>query len=275
MVNVSVLILTKNEEANLPGCLASLKWSDDIHVLDSGSIDSTREIATAAGAKVITRPFDNYASQRNYGLGLSFAHRWLLILDADERIPPALASEMIDFVANVASDVAGARLRRRDIWDGCWLKHAQVTPYYVRLVRLGHVHYEREINENLLVDGAIADLCQPFDHFPFSRGIDHWIDRHNVYSHMEAALIAGRSIPKASWRSALLSKDIAERRKHQKAIFYRLPARPLIKFAYMMFIRGAVLDGWPGIRYALLQSIYEYMIVLKTRELTASDENHR
>src|SRR5215475_15062692 len=88
---ISVLILTKNEEQDLPGCLQSVAWSDDVHVFDSFSTDGTAAIAKARGARLTRRVFDGYASQRNAALhGLSFQHDWVLSLDADERVPEAL-----------------------------------------------------------------------------------------------------------------------------------------------------------------------------------------
>lgn len=266
--NISVLILTKNEQQDLPGCLASVQWSDDVHVLDSHSTDTTVEIARAAGARVTQRPFDGYARQRNAGLQLPFTNPWVLIVDADERIPDSLVSEMQKLVASAPATVAAARMRRRDIWWGTWLRHAQISPYYVRLARVGRAHYEREVNEVLVVDGAIHDLQGSFDHYPFSKGLDHWIAKHNVYSRMEAEVIASGKGIQPSWKTAFFGRDFNERRGHQKAIFYRLPGRPLIKFLYMLIVRRAFLDGAAGIRYASLQAIYEYMIVLKVKELS-------
>ncbi len=275
MIAISVLVLTKNEQQDLPGCLTSVAWSDDIHVLDSESTDSTVSIAEDFGAHVTVRPFDGYASQRNFGLQLPFKHPWILILDADERIPAALVTVMRDFVRSAPPNVAAARFRRRDIWWGRWLKHAQISPFFVRLVHAGQAHYEREINEVLVVDGDICDLSQPFDHYPFSKGLDHWISKHNVYSHMEAEVIAKGGLLKPTWRIALFCKDFNVRRRHQKAIFYRMPGRPLIKFVYMLVVRRAFFDGWPGIRYAILQAIYEYFIVLKTKEIQADTQQRK
>lgn len=273
MIPVSVLILTKNEERDLPACLSSVAWCEDVHVLDSQSTDRTVTLAQAAGAKVSVRAFDGYASQRNFGLQLPFAHPWVLILDADERVSPGLVAEMAGFVAQAPSKVAGARLRRRDIWWGTWLKHAQISPFYIRLVRVGRAHYEREVNEVLQVDGEVVDLALSFDHFPFSKGLDHWIAKHNTYSRMEAELIVSGQRGEVSWRQALFNPDFSVRRVHQKGLFYRLPGRPFIKFAYMLLARRAFLDGWSGIRYAILQSIYEYFIVLKTREIEQAKKN--
>lgn len=267
---VSVLILTKNEEQDLPGCLRSVNLSDDVHVFDSFSTDATCNIAREFGAKVSQRKFDGYASQRNAALSeLEFRYEWLLIVDADERIPEVLWQEIKNFIDTAPARVSAARIRRRDFFQGQWLKHAQISPWYIRLVRHRHARYEREINEVMKVDGEIADLAEPFDHFPFSKGIRHWVDKHNVYSTMEAKVVfeGRRARPDFSITTALFGRDFNERREHQKALFYRLPMRPMIKWLYMMFVRGAIWDGKAGIAYSNLQCMYEYMIVLKTREL--------
>ena len=265
---ISVLILTRNEQHDLPAALASVAWSDDIHVFDSHSTDRTAEIASAAGAQVHGRAFDDYATHRNAALALEFKYPWVFVLDADERPTPELAAEMQRVVGEAPANTAGFRLRRRDFLFGTWLKHAQISPYYIRLVRPERAKYTRAINEVLEVDGPVAELLHPLDHYPFSKGIAHWIAKHNAYSTMEAELIVNQQgLQDPSLRDALRHPDFHTRRLHQKALFYRLPGRPLIKWCYMMFLRGAILDGAAGITYATLQSIYEYMIVLKTKEL--------
>jgi len=266
---ISVLILTKNEQLDLPGALESVTWSDDVHVFDSESTDATVDIARSAGAKVHSRRFDDYATHRNAALATKFKYPWLFILDADERPTPELSAEMQRVVAEAPANTAGFRLRRRDFLFGTWLKHAQISPYYIRLVRVGHAKYTRAINEVLEVDGPVAELLHPLDHFPFSKGLAHWVAKHNTYSTMEAELIVRQEgLQNPSLRAALSGSDFHTRRLHQKALFYRLPARPLIKWFYMMFLRGAVLDGAAGVTYATLQAFYEYLIVLKTRELS-------
>ena len=265
---ISVLILTRDEEQDLPGCLDSVAWSDDIHVLDSGSTDRTTEIALERGASVTTRHFDTYAAQRNAAMQLHFRHAWVLVLDADERPTAELSTEMQRAVAVAPENVSGYRMRRRDFLWGTWLKHAQMTPYYVRLLRVGHVHYIRDVNEIVEVNGDILELHSPLDHFAFSKGISHWIAKHNTYSSKEAELLAsGNAIHGASIYQALFARNFHERRVAQKAIFYELPARPLIKWMYMMFVRGAVLDGHAGVMYATLHSFYEFLIEVKCREL--------
>jgi glycosyltransferase involved in cell wall biosynthesis len=265
---ISVLILTKNEEQDLPGCLESIGWCNDIHILDSHSTDRTVEIAEAHGVHVATRTFDGYAAQRNAAMQLPFKHSWILVLDADERPTPELSAEIQTAVSAAAPNVSGFRMRRRDFLWGTWLKHAQMTPFYVRLLRIGKAHYIRDINEIVEIDGDILQLHGCLDHLAFSKGLAHWVNKHNAYSTKEAELLAsGAAIHGASVRQALFARNFHERRIAQKAIFYELPGRPLIKWFYMMFVRGAILDGHAGIMYATLQSFYEYLIEMKSREI--------
>jgi glycosyltransferase involved in cell wall biosynthesis len=266
---ISVLILTRNEQRDLPGCLASVSWSDDIHVFDSQSTDATIEIAKAAGVHIRTRAFDDYATHRNAALAtVPFKHPWVFLLDADERPTPELSREMQQLSLAAPPEIAAFRLRRRDFLFDTWLKHAQLSPYYIRLIRPERARYTRAINEVLEIDGPIAELSYPLDHYPFSKGIAKWIEKHNLYSTMEAELIArNQSLQNPSLKTALRHPDFHTRRLHQKAIFYRLPGRPLLKWLYMVFVRGAILDGRAGLTYATLQAFYEYLIVLKTKEL--------
>jgi glycosyltransferase involved in cell wall biosynthesis len=271
---ISILILTKNEEQDLPGCLASVAFSNDIHVFDSESTDHTAEIARTAGVHFHTRPFDDYASQRNAALQLPFANPWVLVLDADERPTPALIQEINQTLFTTPNNIAAFRIRRRDFLWGTWLQHAQMSPFYVRLLRVGSVHYTRSVNEVVEVSGDTAELTQPFDHFPFSKGLTHWIARHNAYSTREAELLAeGNFAQDASLHQAIFGPDFHSRRIAQKAIFYKLPGRPIIKWLYLMFARGAVLDGSAGIMYSTLQAIYEYFIEIKFREITRQRNN--
>ncbi len=265
---VSVLILTLNEEQDLPGCLDSVSWCDDIHVFDSNSADRTAEIARSFGATLTTRTFDTYAAQRNAAMQLPFRYPWVLVLDADERATPELSLEIPRATAEAPADLGAFRIRRRDFLWGTWLKHAQLTPYYVRLLRVGRVHYTRDINEFVEVDGTTGQLSAPIDHMAFSKGLAHWVAKHNQYSTAEAELLAsGDAVRDASLKDALFARNFHDRRAAQKAIFYRMPARPLLKWLYMIFVRGAVLDGAAGVMYATLQSFYEYLIEVKYREI--------
>ena len=269
---ISVLILTKNEQQDLPGCLASVAWSDDVHVYDSLSSDRTVEIARAAGATVTQRAFDNWAAHQNWGLrNIAFAHPWVFYIDADERATDALKTQLHAAVASPGNHVA-FRVQRRDFLHGTWLRHVQTSPFYLRLFRPEKMRYERLVNPVSIADGPVGDLEGYLDHFPFSKGMSHWLERHNAYSTLEARQIqlnrgAGGSF---SVLDAFFERDFTRRRYHQKELFYRLPARPALKFALLYLGKRGFLDGHAGLTYALLQAIYEYMIVLKTRELDAA-----
>jgi glycosyltransferase involved in cell wall biosynthesis len=273
MTAISVLVLTKNEQHDLPGCLNSVAWSDDVVVYDSLSTDRTQEIARVAGARVIERPFDNWASHQNWGLrSITFRNPWVFYIDADERLTAEAASELQAIASNPDPHAVAYRIRRRDYFQGRQLKHVQASPWYVRFFRPEFVHYERLVNPITVVDGPIGDLQHPLDHYPFSKGLSHWISRHNSYSSFEAQQILQNRASQEpfSLRAALLERDFNRRRFHQKELFYRLPARPLIKFFLLYVLKRGFLDGRPGFTYALLQSIYEAMIVLKVQELESS-----
>ena len=267
-MSVSVMILTLNEESNLRDCLASLAWSDDIVVLDSFSTDETCAIAEAAGARVIQRKFDNWSAHQNWAVSnISFINPWVLYMDADERCTPELREEVI---AAVKTDVAQAafRIRRKDYFMGRWLKHAQLYPtWLVRLFRPEKIRYERLVNPVATVDGSIGELSAHIDHYPFSHGVAHWIARHNKYSDMEAVEAVKAREQIAFKLSDLVAGDPNVRRRAFKEIFFRLPARPAVKFLYYYLWRRGFLDGRPGFTYATLQAFYEYMIECKRREL--------
>lgn len=268
-IPVSVLVLTKNEEQDLPGCLESIQWSDDIHLYDSHSTDRTVEIATQGGLTVTQRPFDNWAAHQNWGLrNLPFKNKWVFYIDADERVTPELAAAIAEAIKNPGDNVA-FRLQRRDFFMGTWLKHVQATPWYTRLFLPQHISYERLVNPLTVVDGPVRDIEGYLDHYPFSKGIGHWVARHNSYSQFEAQQIADnrKAGGTFSLKKAFTEKDFAERRYHQKELFYRLPGRPFVKFLLLYGLKRGFLDGRAGFTYSTLQAMYEYMIVLKTREI--------
>lgn len=269
MTGISVLIFTKNEQQDLPGAIESVNWSDDIHVYDSLSNDATVEIAVRYGAKVTSREFDDESTHKNWGLlNIPFKHEWIYLLDADERVTRELAVAMQDFVAAPQGSVA-LRVRRKDYLMGTWLKHVTPSPFNIRLVRHGRVRFERLTNPVTVPDGPIADTAAHFDHFPFSKGYRHWFDKHNRYSTFEAEQIQANRAHGARfsvWK-ALFCRDRNTRRFHQKELFYKLPCRPLLMFTLLYFLRLGFLDGRAGFTFVVLRSIYEYMIVLKVREL--------
>jgi glycosyltransferase involved in cell wall biosynthesis len=270
-VSVSVLILTLNEEINIGNCLESLSWCEDVVVLDSHSTDATRAIASKWGARVETRPFDNWSAHQNWAVShIEFRHPWVLYLDADERCTFELRDEVLK-KALARTPEAAFRLRRKDIFMGRWLKHAQLYPtWFVRLFRPERIRYERLVNPVAVVDGPTGELDAHLMHYPFSHGVSHWIARHNRYSDLEAIEAAKLRHDPAGTRArsgSVWSKDPNERRRALKDLFFQLPGRPLLKFGYYYAWRRGFLDGRAGLTYATLQAIYEYMIACKGAEL--------
>ncbi|WP_027184341.1 glycosyltransferase family 2 protein [Desulfovibrio inopinatus] len=274
---ISILVTTKNESLNLADCLDCVSFCDDIVVLDSYSEDGTPDIASVCGARVYQRRFDDYASNLNYALtAIPYRHRFVFVLDADERVSPQLADNLVR-ASQESGDIAAFRVKRRDFFHGRVLRRVQTTPLYVRLLRPEKVHFTRLVHQQAVVDGPLADVDGWLDHYPFSKGLAQWLDRHRVYAEFEAqqCLLEMRARPDmqsmtTDMHVALFAKDFNRRRQAQKRIFSRLPCRWLIRFAYFMFARAGFLDGWPGISYIILMSWYEYRISIIRRRLRSS-----
>ncbi len=268
MTGVSILILTLNEEINIADCIDSCVWSNDIVVFDSLSTDRTREIATAKGVRVLERAFDKDAAQRNAALtAVTYRNPWVLMVDADERVPPDLAAEIASSLAGVGPEVTMFRMRRKDYFLGRWLKRSSGYPtWFGRLVRIGRIRVERECNEEYIADGRVEHLQAHLEHLPFNRGIAYWFERHNRYSTMEAALISKiRDEPIAA--AKVFSSDPIERRRTLKQIASRLPLRPLMVFLYLYVLRLGFLDGRAGFYFSSMRAAYEVFIDLKVFEM--------
>jgi glycosyltransferase involved in cell wall biosynthesis len=275
-MNISILILTHNEEVNLPGCLESVAWSDDVVVFDSFSTDLTVEIARATGTRVVQRKFDNWAAHQNWAMeNIPFKYLWVFYLDADERMTPELREEICQISADLNEDRVAFYCGRKNFFMGKWIKHAYPPSLLMRFFRPSSVKFERLVNPTAVITGRHGYLKNLFLHYNFSKGIAEWIEKHNNYSSLEA--LEGMKILNsgARGRSSLFASDSAERRKALKAFSFRLPCRPLIKFIYLYFVKLGFLDGSPGLTYCVLQSIYEYMIVLKMKEIRLRQEGRR
>src|SRR5271155_5624521 len=177
-MSISVLVLTLNEEAVLPTCLESLKWSDDIVVFDSFSADRTVKIAQAAGARVFARAFDDERAQRTASLQLPFKNRWVYNPDADELTPPELRKEMLQIVADPARPEVAYRVRFKTMFHGRWIKHSSLYPTWaMRLFQPGKISFERSINLRYVVAGAEGRLQNHFEHYSFNKGINAWLEK--------------------------------------------------------------------------------------------------
>ena len=265
---VSILVLTLNEERNIGACLDSVGGFDDVVVLDSLSTDSTREIAASRGARVVERRFDNWAAHQNWAMHhIPFRHSWVFYLDADERMTPALRSEIEAIASDGSRTEVAFYCGRRNYFMGRWIRHAMPPGMIMRFFRPSKVRFERLVNPVPVIDGPHGYLRNLFEHYNFSKGLTEWFEKHNKYSLFEA--MEGMKLLRTGGgvSARLLSRDRFERRRALKELSFRIPMRPLAKFLWMYLLRLGFLDGRAGYTYCRLQAIYEYMIVVKMREL--------
>jgi len=277
-VALGVVILTRNEEKNIGDCLRSLAWAPEIFVVDSESTDRTVEIAGGLGAQIFVHPFDGYAKQRNWALEhLPFSNEWILMLDADERVPAALAAEIAGVVRNDGNGYTGFYLTLRLIFLGRWLRYGGLYPTWIlRLFKRHHVRFEeRPVNEHAILRGAAGRLQSPFDHCD-NRPLADWIAKHNRYSDLEAEEYLQERL-RSGYSAALAPRwwgSQAERKRWIKLrVWNRLPllARPFLFFCRNYIVKRGFLDGRPGLIYHVLWSFwYPFVVSSKAIEKGAA-----
>ena len=273
-VCLTVLIISRNEERNIAPCLESVRWAAEVFVVDSLSTDRTVEIAENLGAKVYSHQFEGYANQRNWALkNLPFMNEWVLMLDADERVPAALADEIANVISTDSGAKAGYCLKLRLFFLGRWLKHGGLYPtWLLRLFKRGCVRIEeRPINEHAIVNGEVGYLRNPFDHCDH-RPLSAWIAKHDRYAEMEAEEYLRErfgegyqvSLPARLWGAQ------AERKRWLKLrLWNRLPLllRPFLFFFRNYLLKGGFLDGREGFIYHVLWSFWvRFLIDVKITE---------
>jgi glycosyltransferase involved in cell wall biosynthesis len=184
-VKLSAIIITRNEAANLPDCLASLSFCDEIVVVDQASADDTAAIATKAGARVVERPhFSGFGRQKQAALDEATGD-WVFSIDADERVPEALAHEIR--VAIERGRHVGYRIKRRNFFLGRYLKHGGWYPDRVlRLARRELAHFSHDaVHERLDVNGSVGDLANDMLHMSY-RTIDDILTKQRRYALLSA-----------------------------------------------------------------------------------------
>ena len=279
-VPVSVIVPIKNEAANLPRCLASVKWADEILVVDSASTDGSIAIAQQHGAKVVQFEFNGiWPKKKNWALeNLQFRNEWVFVLDADEVLPPAAEAEFAQAISG-AGDIFGYWINRRFMFMGRWLRHAYYPNWNLRLFRHALGRYEKltdaptnsgdnEVHEHVLVNGRTAKLEVEIDHYAFP-SIDVFVEKHNRYSNWEARVAADTLLDSSSKK---IGSRTVDRRRKLKTLSRHLPFRPLLRFLYVYVWQKGFLDGAEGYYFARLHGFYEFLSVAKTRELLKARE---
>jgi glycosyltransferase involved in cell wall biosynthesis len=277
MRDLTVVLPVLNEEINLPAALDSIADVRKVVVVDSGSRDRTREIALERGAIVVEFDYRQGGPKKKAWLlqNLPMDTEWVLLLDADERVPRPLWTE-IDSVLVDSSSADGYYIDRELHFMGRVMRSFQPN-WNLRLFRAGKASMEdlglsdlpgtgdNEIHEHVVVDGSTGFLRTALIHDDY-RGLTAWLDRHNKYATWEANLYVKFS--REGVRPQELAKANAFQRKRVlRRLWVRLPGRPLLRFLIWYVARRGFLDGVEGFYFCLLMAYYELTISLKIREI--------
>jgi glycosyltransferase involved in cell wall biosynthesis len=265
---VTVVIPVRNEERNLPACLAELHRFAKVIVVDSASADRTPTIAREAGAEYLTFTWDGrFPKKRNWVLlNHPFTTPWVLFLDADEYVTPAFVDELADVLPHTAH--SGFWLHYTNFFMGRQLRHG-IPMRKLSLIRVGTALYERidedhwtgldmEVHEHPIVRGSVGELRSPITHNDY-KGLHAYIRRHNDYSSWEAARYSQLRATPASW-AAFTPRQ--QRKYRSLAKWWLAP----IYFLHSYVWKLGFLDGFPGLAFALMKAIYFFQIRLKIFE---------
>jgi glycosyltransferase involved in cell wall biosynthesis len=243
---VSVTVITLNEASHLAGALESVAWADELVVVDSGSSDETVAIARAHTEKVVVRDWPGYVAQKNYAAGLA-SNDWILSLDADERVTPALAAE-IQSVLHDQPPHVGFRMPRVTFHLGRWIRTTDWYPdYQLRLYdRRAATWTGRLVHESVTSGrGSVGRFNGELQHFAYRDISDHLetIDRYTTY--------AARQMNEAGQRAGLL----------------RLSGHPPLAFLRNYLLKGGIRDGLPGLVISAMNAYYVFLKFAKLAEL--------
>ena len=237
---LSAVVLTKNEENSLAGCLRSLRFCDEIVVIDDFSQDQTREIAKKFGARVFRRQLKNdFSAQRNFGLQKAKGD-WVLFVDADEEVPPALQKEILQAIK--AANFNGFYLKRQDYFLGKPLRFGETAR--VRLLRLAKKNcgrWQMPVHEVWQIKGRLGQLKNPLLHRR-KLTIAQFMEKINRYSSIRARQLYRQGV-KTNWLLIL--------------------AYPIAKFVYNYFGRLGFLDGQVGFVMAAMMSVHSFLVRAK------------
>jgi glycosyltransferase involved in cell wall biosynthesis len=279
---LSLLIPCKNEEANIKKCIKSVDWIDERFVVDSQSTDKTIDIAEKLGATVVQFEYKGgWPKKKNWALeNLPFSHEWVLILDADECLPPEAEEEIRKIVTNPDEKHAGYWINRRYFFLGKPLKHAYFPNWNLRLFKHKMGRYEKitelntdsgdnEIHEHVVVKGTTGRLNSIMDHYAFP-SIDSFVEKHNRYSNWEAVVESS-----AEDDETALQHDGVKGKRRLRKVFRKLPFRPTLRFFYVYLWQKGILDGWRGYIFARLHAQYEFLSQAKAKAILARRKETR
>ncbi|MCI8566685.1 MAG: glycosyltransferase family 2 protein [Lachnospiraceae bacterium] len=273
MLDLTVIVMTKNEEKNLGKCLRSLRGiAKRIVVVDSGSTDQTAALARKLGAEVFEHPFTNHAAQLNWGLeNTGIDTKWVLRMDADEELTAELVQEIVAKLPALPEKISGIWLRRRVYFMGRWIRHGGVYPTLeLRLFCFGKAVCEQRLMDEhmVLTEGEETTFARDFIDNN-NKELSWWIQKHNWYSDREMADHLGRQKEEWEVKPRLFGGQAERRRWLKNMIYYRTPLmrRAHWYFFYRYILRGGFLDGKEGLMFHFLQGYwYRFLVDAKIFE---------
>lgn len=264
------LVLTHDEERQVRGCLESLHAAESVVVVDSGSRDATLHIVGEfPHVSTVPRPFTDFADQRNFGLAHFAPGTWVLHLDADERLTPALAAELR--ALDPPPSAPAYNVAALTFLGGRPVRRAAGFPVYqTRITRAGAFEFEQVGHGQKAPAryGVLPRLKAAYEHHPFEKGFDTWRARHGRYAAQEARDLQAPAA-RPTLRAALA--DPIARRQWLKHAAAHLPLRPWLVWAFLMFARRGLLDGPPGWEYCRLRRLYEHMVQSELHRLRRNE----
>ena len=279
IAGIDVMIITFNEELNLPHCIEALEgWTNNIFVIDSGSTDATVAIAKQNGAKLIHHDWEGYAQQKNWALdNLPFESQWILIVDADEVITSQVRARLVTIAERPVDDVEenGFFINRLTYFLGKPIRHCGYYPSWnLRFFKRGAGRYEeRPVHEHVMIDNPVGRVREPMLHED-RRGLEHYIAKHNRYSTLEARALFDEMTGRVDRRDqANLASQTKWNRWMKRNITPHLPFPALLRFLYMYILRLGILDGRVGFQFCNFIGMYDRMVALKLGEMRR--ENRR
>ncbi len=241
---ISTVIITKNEENNIRRCLDSVKWSNEVIVVDSGSTDNTVNISEQCGVKVFTNQWRGYGYQKNFAIDKT-TNDWILSIDADETVTSELQKE-IEMVIQNPGDCVAFKMPRKLIFQGKFLRWGGCYPnYQIRLFLKNKARFNFDlIHEKLVVNGKIGCLKGSLLHYSY-RDLSDYLQRINLYTTLDAQ----------------------KRFSRGKKFYFWYYIQPVFRFFSMYFLRLGFLDGLKGLNWAILSSFYNFIKFQKLKEL--------
>jgi len=267
-MKLAAIILTKDEERDLPRCLQSVQAiASEVYVVDSGSTDATREIAQRAGARFLSHPFTNHAAQLNWALdNVPSETDWILRIDADERLSPQLQAELAHRLAAAPPDVAGFACPRLTRFLGRAIRWGDTYPVWlVRVWRRGAGRCEDTwMDEHIVLAGRVERLKGDLIH-EIPKSLSEWTRKHDWYADREC-----KDILSASANSQPLTGQPGVRRALKQGVYLKLPlfARAFLYWFYRYFLKLGILDGKEGLIYHFLHAFwYRFLVDAKLLEI--------